>query len=373
MAADRERLGRRPRVLFAIGSLARGGSENQLLELISRTHGRDLDALLMTFSPCPDAGRERMLAGLGVTRMEVGPLGAPRALRPFVAVPRVTAHVRRARPDVVYAWLEAPATVLWPVARVWGIPLIVARRNVCGAREERLWPVREAVRMAERSARVVTANSEAVLEHAASRGVPRERLRLIRNGHFAAEALPPPISNPVVVGYVANYRPEKGHRRLLRALELVRARTPWRVDLAGRGALADALVQEARARGLGDRVRMVGEVTDPREFWRTRHVAALLSDHEGSPNALIEAAVCGRPLLATDVGGARELVTADAGLLVAASDPRRIARALERLIDDEPLRARLGAGARDHALREHSMERFVAGHVAAIEEVLSAR
>jgi polysaccharide biosynthesis protein PelF len=96
----------------------------------------------------------------------------------------------------------------------------------------------------------------------------------------------------------------------------------------------------------------------------------LLSDHEGSPNALIEAALLGRPLVATAVGGVPEMVDETVGALVDPDDPVAIAGVLQRLIEDAELRDRLGAAARKRAVERYSMDAFVEGHLAAIAEAL---
>jgi glycosyltransferase involved in cell wall biosynthesis len=248
---------------------------------------------------------------------------------------------------------------------------VIGRRSVCGSPAERWAFFRIPIRWAERRALLVTGNSEAVIEEAVARGVHPERLRLVRNGHPPVAVLPPPAGPTVRLGCVANYRPEKGHARLLAALELVQASTPWRVDLVGSGPLHEQVAAEIAARGLSDRVSAGGPVTDIRGFWAEHDVALLLSDNEGSPNALIEAALLGRPLVGTDGGGTREIVSPEGGMLVP-GDPRAIAEALERLIDDAELRLRLGEGARRHALELHDLEASVDGHLAVIGEVLKA-
>jgi hypothetical protein len=106
-------------------------------------------------------------------------------------------------------------------------------------------------------------------------------------------------------------------------------------------ALADIVAEAARLR-LDDRLHFLGRISDVREFWRERDVAVLLSDHEGSPNALIEAALLGRPLVATAVGGVPEMVDETVGALVDPDDPVAIAGMLQRLIEDAELRNRLG-------------------------------
>jgi glycosyltransferase involved in cell wall biosynthesis len=84
---------------------------------------------------------------------------------------------------------------------------------------------------------LVTGNSEAVIEAALRRGIAADRLRLVPNGHAAMPALQPPEDPPVLLGCVARFRPEKGHLRLLDALDLIDTDIPWRVDLAGDGPL----------------------------------------------------------------------------------------------------------------------------------------
>lgn len=87
---------------------------------------------------------------------------------------------------------------------------------------------------------------------------------------------------------------------------------------------------------------------DVREVWAKAHIAALTSlGGEGLPKTLLEAAACGRPLVATDVPGSRDVVVdAVSGFLVPPQNPDAIANALGRLIEDSELRARMGTAAR---------------------------
>lgn len=94
-----------------------------------------------------------------------------------------------------------------------------------------------------------------------------------------------------------------------------------------------------------------GAITDVAGVWRAHHVAMLLSYREGLPRSLVEAAAAGRPIIATDVVGCREV--GREGLLVPRGDIEAAARAVVRLAQDAQLRARLGAAA-----RARFMERF---------------
>ncbi len=360
---------RPPRVLFAIGGLLRGGSERQLMQLIAATHPHRLKATVLTFSPDCDPDHERRLRDLGVELIQAAPASGPRALRPAVSVPRTFRVLRRVKPDVVYPWLEEASATITPAARALGIPVVIARRSVCGSPAEKRAHFRIPIRWAERQALRVTGNSNAVIEEAKARGVPAERLRLVRNGHPLVDALPLPSGVSVALGYLANYRPEKGHARLLAAAGLIRARSPWHIDLAGSGPLRERVAAEIGERGLSDRVGAGGPITDVPGFWSEHDVAVLVSDDEGSPNALIEAAMLGRPLVGTDAGGTREVISADGGVLVS-HEPAEIAAVLERLIDSPALRRAFGAGARRHALEHYDLMKSVDGHVRVISEVI---
>ena len=366
MGAERARL---PRVLFVIGSLEAGGSESQLVSLLERIHGVRVDARLAVLVPAADGRLTDRVRVAGVPLVILGPQRG-RAARLAGSVFRFVRLVRSTRPDLVYPWLEQSALLAAPLARLLGVPVLLARRNVSGPYVERPRPIVSAIHAAERVAVLATANSSAVAAETVRRGIPPRRVRVIANGYDPAPTPPLPCGDVVVLGYVARMRPEKGHRRLLAALAVLDTVTPWRVDLAGDGPLEAEIEAEAKRLGLDGRVRFLGAVDDVRHFWRRCDAASLLSDHEGSPNALIEAAGMGRPLLATAVGGIPEFVDEEVGILVSPDDPAGLVAALRQLIEDRALRERLGGAAWRRVTERFSMEQFVDGHCAAIHEAL---
>jgi glycosyltransferase involved in cell wall biosynthesis len=317
----------------------------------------------------PSGYRDRLrAAGIPVTAIGSSGAFAPRSVE---LVRRALGAVNRLAPDVIYAWLDEAAALLAPIARLKRIPCLVARRNLIGSSTERNHPrLRPILARAETSALLVTANSSAVAANCAARGHRPDRIRTVRNGHEATDPLPPPPSAPVVFGYVAQLRSEKGHHRILQAVVTLPP-GGWRVDLAGDGSMRDELEAKVAAQGLGDRIRFLGAVSDVRAFWRERHIAMLLSDSEGLPNALLEAAFAGRPAIATRSGGTPEVV-GPGGILTPLHDPMAISRAMRSLIEDEPRREALGRAAFAHVSVNYTMDGMVSDHVRAIEETLGA-
>jgi len=353
------------RAVFVITSLDRGGSEGQLVQLLARIHPEPVAATLATVVTARDGLHTASLREFGVPHVVLARDCRSSAQRWTTAAIRLDRLVRKLRPEVVYAWGEYPSLAAVPVARLRRIPVVVARHN-SGNASIAPWLAR-AARRADAHAGLVTVNSRTALDAAARHGVARQRLRLVLNGHDAGSWSPSPLADEVRLGYVAGLRPGKGHMQLLDALVQVRAREAWRVDLAGTGPLLEELRAEVDERGLAGRVRFLGMVDDIPDFWRKHDACVLLSPSESSSNALIEAGLAGRPLVASDVAGNRELVAPTSGILAPAGDAQGTARSLEAIIDDAPLRERLGRGAA-RAMRRFDMDRMVAGHVAALAD-----
>uniref|UniRef100_UPI0028698D21 GT4 family glycosyltransferase PelF n=1 Tax=Deinococcus sp. TaxID=47478 RepID=UPI0028698D21 len=167
----------------------------------------------------------------------------------------------------------------------------------------------------------------------------------------AAEAEP---SQPVV-SWVGRIDPLKDIETLIRAFDLVRRQRPTAklrlfggvpAGNEGYAAACESLTDQLQLRAS---VTFVGRVADITDAYRAGQVVALTSVSEGFPYTVIEAMAMGRPPVATRVGGVPEAV-GDAGLIVRPRDVMGVASALGRLLDDAPLRARLGRAARERVM-----------------------
>jgi glycosyltransferase involved in cell wall biosynthesis len=132
-----------------------------------------------------------------------------------------------------------------------------------------------------------------------------------------------------------------------------------RLAVVGDGPARPGLESLAASLELGDGVRFLGFRGDVDRVAAGSDVAVLSSDNEGTPVWLIEAAAAGLPLLATDVGGVRDVVTPGVGEVVPARDPAAMAAALSAMAADPGGRAEMGAAARRHASEHFHAERLL--------------
>jgi glycosyltransferase involved in cell wall biosynthesis len=119
----------------------------------------------------------------------------------------------------------------------------------------------------------------------------------------------------------------------------------WRLHLYGEGPMRNGLERLAQRLGLSDRVVFVGHVS-PAEIWASNHVLVMPSRLEGLPLAMVEAMLCGRPVVATDVAGHSEIIEDGVtGFLADAPTVSSMAKALERFWARRAHAVEIGAAA----------------------------
>jgi len=184
-------------------------------------------------------------------------------------------------------------------------------------------------------------------------GVKPDHIALIPGSGIDADRfrpIPEP-DGPVTVAYVGRMLDDKGVRTLMAAHRMLRgSNISCALLLAGTPDPANpASIPQTEVAGWGREpgVTWLGQVADIATVWRRAHIAVLPSRREGLPKSLLEAAACGRPLIATDVPGCREIVLHEkTGLLVPVDDPQALAAAILRLVRSSQQRIRLGVAAR---------------------------
>lgn len=341
------------RICFVIPTLALGGSERQLVQLM---HGLASDfemTVICTGQEGPLAVDARRL-GAKVYALEAES-GWNLTLRR-----RIRRIFRSHRPDIVHALLfgfDYPAV---RAARETGVPVVVS-----GRRQLAHWKKPRHIRLQRRANHYVdciVANCEAAAEFAAEQeGAGRSRYIVINNGieadAYVSDADPdetrlrlgiPPAR--LVVGIVANFSPVKDHALFLEiAGALMKLRDDVHFLMVGGGPLHKDIMRTVRQRGWADRFTRYTADDDVAELYAIMAVMVHCSKSEGSPNAVLEAMAAGRPVVAAAVGGIPELIEhGQSGVLIDSRDPAEFAGAVERLLtnsDEATIMGQMAAAA----------------------------
>jgi glycosyltransferase involved in cell wall biosynthesis len=192
---------------------------------------------------------------------------------------------------------------------------------------------------------------------------------------------PRPPGGSLRIVCIAALRDYKGHRWLVDACAILRARgIPFRCVLVGDGPERPAIEAQVAASGLGERVVLLGDQPQDRiralieasDVMALPSVVTASGMMDGVPVALMEAMAAGLPVISTPISGIPELVQdGRTGLLVPQEDARALAGALEEIWQNPVLARHLALGGREHVLRQYNLlrnaRRLLAELMAAVE------
>ena len=221
-----------------------------------------------------------------------------------------------------------------------------------------------------RAVDAVAAISQEVARALIAAGVSAQHISIIPSGVDCNRFVPPSADqrtaarrslglgpNEIAIAAVGALERRKGHRFLLDALASLKHRHPAiRGFIAGAGSQEAALREYSNRLGLGEKMRLLGSIEDPRTLFWAIDIFVQPSMMEGLGVALLEAMACGLPAVASRAGGMAEVIEdRHDGLLVAAADAPAIAHSIEELSESAALRISLGSRARTTAEQKFSM------------------
>ena len=248
--------------------------------------------------------------------------------------------------DAHYFYPDGVAAVL--IGRATGKPVTITSRGTdINLIPEHVLPRRMILKAAKHSAHMITV-CRALKDELVGLGAEAEKITVLRNGvdlelfrpedrtvaraHFGMQGF-----NLVSVGHLIE---RKGHHHVIDAMPALEDAT---LRIAGSGPEEAALREQARARGVEDRVHFVGSLHQDslRTLYNAADALVLASSREGWANVLLEAMACGTPVVASDVWGTPEVVAApEAGVLMHALSAAGVAQGVERLRAALPERTR---------------------------------
>lgn len=272
--------------------------------------------------------------------------GLTRAINGAVAARRLLPRVRAFNPDVVLAyWVYPDGDAAVRVARALKVPCAVGAlgSDIHIRSGLNVWLTRRTIAQADALLTV----SEAMRRTAiADFSAAPERVHTIVNGYntavfrlgdqHAARAQLGLDARLKLIVYVGRFVEAKGMNELVAAFgQLAAGNADLRLVLIGDGVMRDALLEKVASAGLREQVLVPGGLA-PEEVarWITASdVLTLPSWSEGYPNVVVEAVACGRPVVATDVGGTREIINDANGMLIPPRDIDALRDALREALN----------------------------------------
>ncbi|MEW4568940.1 glycosyltransferase [Tautonia sp. JC769] len=347
------------RVCYLIDRLGLGGTEGQLLEVLRRLDRSRVKPALCLLNAEDDISRSLEPDHCPVLRLGVHSLRHPSSM---IAAIQLARFLRRKRVDILQVHFPDSTYFGVPVARLAGVPRVVRTRRDLG-----YWMTprdRWLGRLYNRWTDATLTNAEAcrrsVIE---DEEADPAKVLVMENGIdltklSAIAPLTGGNGDPQRVGLVANLRDVKDPGSFVRAAALVSETHPnAKFVIAGEGPLrgeVERLVADLR---LGGCLQLLGSVHDVPTLLGELRIAVLCSRSEGMSNSLLESMAAGRAIVATAVGGNVELIAdGQRGLLVPPGNPEALAAAIDRLLSNAQLAARLGAAARLYAQQRHDIE-----------------
>ena len=298
--------------------------------------------------------------------------GSINPLQMMAAAIAVRGLYRKVRPDIVHHVAFTPA-IVGSLAAL-GLPMVklnalaglgfVFTSKTAKARLLRLLAPRLLGLLLKRPGTMVLVQNPDDGATVERLGVAKDRIALIPGSGVDIELLTPLTEpdGPFTVAFVGRLLYDKGVEALVGAHEIlckrglrVRALLAGVPDPSNPASIAEPTLAQWRQR---ENLVLLGHVEDVSTVWAKAHVAILPSRREGLPKSLLEAAACGRPLIASDVPGCREIARHGVNaLLVPPDDPEALAHAIATLMNDRDMRIRFGRASRQIVVAEFSNAR----------------
>lgn len=376
-------------MLFVIDSLAHGGAERSLAEMTPRLRAAGVEAaIVMLYSREPSYEAEVRCAGVA---MEVlhgrSRLGRVRELRRIVQNrdPDIV-HTSLFQSDVAgrLAAVRTRPAVLTSLVNTSYEPIRlhdpnVSRRGLQAARIIDGWTGRH---LTDHFHAVSRSVKESAARHL---GIPAERITVVERGRDPARLGAPDPERRAraraglalepdarLVLNVGRQDFQKGQRYLLEAFEVIAdSHRDVVLGVVGRPGHATSELEAARRRsGFPDRIRFLGPRDDVPELLTAADLFVSASLYEGLPGAIVEAMALGVPVVASDIPGVRDVVEDErSALLVPPEDPRALAVAMAKVLDQPSIARSLGTRGKEEFARRFTLDVSVRKMVALYQQL----
>jgi glycosyltransferase involved in cell wall biosynthesis len=349
-----------------------GGAEQILLHTMT---GLDRNLWRPVLFHHPAAGLKLLLGKLRGSSIKTHAVPRIRGLANINRLPQFIRALRNEAPVIFHAHLNWPLACKYELiaAAAARVPVVVATAHTCQEFPKHQILLRAQPRLIAAAVDRYIAVSQAVARTLCEGfQIPCRKIRIVHNGvSIAASEERHGVRKYPVALMTGRLSKEKGVEYLLRAAALVPHLT---VELAGEGPERASLEAKARELGIDDRVSFLGHREDVTDLLANCDVFVLPSLTEGLPVSVLEAMAASRPVIASEVGGNKEVVVhGETGLLVPPRDAAALADALRATVCDPALARQFGAAGKARVEQEFSDEMMVRRVTQIYNELLDSR
>jgi GalNAc-alpha-(1->4)-GalNAc-alpha-(1->3)-diNAcBac-PP-undecaprenol alpha-1,4-N-acetyl-D-galactosaminyltransferase len=346
------------RIALVISTLGPGGAERVMSIMANYWASRGREVFIITLS---SEGNDWYELHPNVKRVGLSLLSTPahigEALRSNLQrMKRLRHEIRKSGAEVVISFVDGTNVLTLFATFGLGVRVIVSER--IDARRHRIGWIRSGLRYLLYPQAEALVVQSAVMRDWARKIVKEKDVRMIPNpvakpspvekpGNGTGRAFSVPSTHRTIVA-MGRLTRQKGFDLLLQAFGRCAVRHPeWSVIILGEGEDRHALEALIGELSLKDRVSLPGRVRDPGQILAEADLFVMSSRYEGFPNALLEAMACGLAVIATDCpSGPRDIIREGVdGILVPLNDLDALASSMDRLMEDQTERQRLGANA----------------------------
>ncbi|MFN0279988.1 MAG: glycosyltransferase [Pyrinomonadaceae bacterium] len=340
------------KVGFLAGTLGRGGAERQLVYMLQALQNEGIQTRVL----CLTKGEafEKEIRDLGIDIDFVGS-----SQNNFIRLGNIILNIKKNSLDIIQSAHFFTNFYTAAAGRLLGIHNIGAIRSdmkneIASNGFFASWQLQ--------LPRTLIANSQIAIDRAIRKGIDPLKIDLVRNavgqenGKYNSE---PKNENGVRILFagrlVTQKRPELFVEMAAQLLQLLPDKK-LEFIIAGDGPLRPDLERLAQDYQIGEpNFSFLGERDEMSEIYRSSDILVLTSEHEGTPNVVLEAMEFGLPSVATRVGGVPEVINDRCGILVDPANIYELVAATKKLILDKELRQKLGSAGQEYVRKNHSI------------------
>jgi len=369
-------------ILIVINQLECGGTEFQLAKTLPGLLDRNLDISVFSFRGIGEIGSILKAVGIKV----YAPSGAS---LPFIRIISIASSlislIRRKRPAIIHFYLPEAYLIGGIVSLFFqNIKRIMSRRSLDIYQRNKIlvaWTEKKLHQKMD----AILANSNAIAKELLYEGVKNDQLMVIKNGidyskysvhgSLVQRNIFNATDETLIITYVANLIPYKGHSDLIRALHIIndKLQCDWSLLCAGRDTTyGHELRRLTEELGLTKRVHWLGQRDDIMTLLLNSDIGICPSHQEGFSNFVLEGMAAGLPMIVTDVGGNPEaVIDGVTGIIVQKKSPQHLGEAILKLANNSVSRSKMGEAGKARVREEYSINKSINAYEALYKALLS--